>query len=107
MNKTTKCPSCGCKYRVPEEFEGRKISCKKCGALFQLVLPDESNQNSTGEVAQSLESDVEEISQDDSYLHIKSLKRFYIKRLCRAAALFPKVIEKLQKLFVSRRTIPF
>jgi uncharacterized protein (DUF342 family) len=73
MNKTTKCPSCGCRYRVPEEFEGRKISCKKCGTLFQLVLPDESNQNSTGKVAQSLEPDVEEISQDDSYLFIGKL----------------------------------
>jgi len=73
MNKTTECPSCGCKYRVPEEFKGRKISCKKCGTLFQLALPEDSNQNSTGKVAQSLESDVEEISQDDSYLLIGKL----------------------------------
>lgn len=73
MNKTTACSSCGCKYRVPEEFKGRKISCKKCGTQFQLNLPDESNQNSTGKVAQSLESDVEEISQGDSYLLIGKL----------------------------------
>ncbi|MEE8430104.1 MAG: flagellar assembly protein A [Candidatus Desulfatibia sp.] len=73
MNKTTECPSCGCKYRVPLEFKGREISCKKCGTQFQLNLPDENNQNSTGKVAQSLESDVEEISQDDSYLLIGKL----------------------------------
>ena len=73
MNKITECPSCGCKYRVPQEFKGRKISCKKCATQFKLTLPDENNQDDADNVTQSSQADVEEISQDDSYLLIGKL----------------------------------
>ncbi len=73
MNKTTQCPSCGCKYLVPKEINGRKISCKKCATQFQLTLTDENNQDDADNVAQSSRAGVEEISQDDSYLLIGKL----------------------------------
>jgi uncharacterized protein (DUF342 family) len=31
------CPSCGCKYKVPLGFEGRTLTCKKCGNPFRLT----------------------------------------------------------------------
>lgn len=106
MNKTKECPSCGCKYRVPEEFKGRKISCSKCGTEFQLTLPDASNQNSTGKVAQSLELDVEEISQDDSYLLIGKLAVKYkfasVEQIKKALALKAQKQQTGQKLLLGK-----
>ena len=34
------CPTCGSKYRIPPEYEGKKAVCKKCGTSF--VLPARS-----------------------------------------------------------------
>ena len=31
------CPTCGSKYRIPPEYQGKKAVCKKCGTSF--VLP--------------------------------------------------------------------
>lgn len=106
MNKTTECPSCGCKYRVPEEFKGRKISCKQCRTEFQLTLPDASNQNSTGKVAQSLEPDVAEISPDDSYLFIGKLAVKYkfanVEQIEEALALKAQKQQAGQKLLLGK-----
>jgi len=33
------CPACGCMYKVPPEFRGRTLSCKKCGTPFKLEQP--------------------------------------------------------------------
>ncbi len=30
------CASCGAKYRLPAEFQGRVARCKKCGAKFRI-----------------------------------------------------------------------
>lgn len=106
MNKTTECPSCGFKYRVPQEFKDRKISCKKCGTQFQLTLPDASNQNSTGRVAQSLEPDVEEISPDDSYLLIGKLAVKYkfagVEQIEEALALKAQKQQAGQKMLLGK-----
>jgi len=73
MNKIEICPSCGCKYRVPEEFKGQKIVCKQCGTNLSLTLADESKQNDEARASDSLQEEIEEISQDDSYLLIGKL----------------------------------
>jgi len=73
MNKIEACPSCHYKYRVPEEFKGQKIVCKQCGTNFSLTLADESKQNDEAKAADSLQEEIEEISQDDSYILIGKL----------------------------------
>jgi predicted Zn finger-like uncharacterized protein len=40
----TVCPSCACRYRVPEAILGLTVSCKKCGTGFSLGSADESTQ---------------------------------------------------------------
>ena len=73
VNKIEACPSCRFKYRVPEEFKGQKIVCKQCGTNFSLTLADASKQNDEAKAADSLQEEIEEISQDDSYLLIGKL----------------------------------
>ncbi len=31
-----RCSSCGAKYKLPVEFQGRIARCKKCGAKFEI-----------------------------------------------------------------------
>lgn len=31
-----KCSSCGAKYRLPVEYQGRRARCKKCGEKFEV-----------------------------------------------------------------------
>lgn len=69
----TSCPSCKCRYRVPEAFIGRKVSCKKCGTGFRLDIPDESTQKQDRQNASSEQGEVWEVFQDDSYSVIGEL----------------------------------
>lgn len=73
MNKIEVCPSCHYKYRVPEEFKGQKIVCKQCGTDVSLTLTDESKQIDEAKAAHSAQGEIEEISQNDSYLLIGKL----------------------------------
>lgn len=35
------CPHCGTRYRLPSEYAGKRVSCKKCGKGFQIPADDE------------------------------------------------------------------
>ena len=67
------CPSCQCRYQAPEVFWGRRISCKKCGTSFKLIMPVESEQNKVRQIMHSQQGECERISKDDSYLTIGKL----------------------------------
>ena len=67
------CPSCGKNYRIPVEFSGRKIACKKCGEKFTLHLIGKGQKEKTGKTESFEKKDVEHISQDDAYLVIGKL----------------------------------
>lgn len=71
--RITVCPSCQCRYRAPEAFIGRKVSCKKCGTGFRLDFQDENEQKQGRQDASFGQEEVEKISQDDSYLVIGKL----------------------------------
>jgi hypothetical protein len=68
MEHLAACPSCSCKYRVPEEFIGRKVSCKKCGTSFNLVVNAGSKPKETRPDTLALQEEVEKNAQDDSCL---------------------------------------
>lgn len=36
------CPSCGAEFKVPEEYLGRKATCKKCRMVFVIPVSDEA-----------------------------------------------------------------
>jgi uncharacterized protein (DUF342 family) len=67
------CPSCGCRYRTPEAFLGRKVSCKGCGTSFTVEFEDENEQKESSGTSMVKEKDVDTISQDDAYLVIGKL----------------------------------
>lgn len=69
----TVCPSCACRYRVPEAILGRTVSCKKCGTGFSLGLADESTQKQNRQYVTSEQGKVLELFQDDVYLVIGKL----------------------------------
>jgi len=71
--RITVCPSCQCRYRAPEAFIDRKVSCKKCGTGFRLDFQDENEQKQGRQDASFGQEEVEKISQDDSYLVIGKL----------------------------------
>ena len=66
------CPSCNCRYRVPEAILGRKVSCKKCGTGFSLGSTDERTQQNR-KYTTSEQGNVLELFQDDVYLVIGKL----------------------------------
>jgi predicted Zn finger-like uncharacterized protein len=69
----TVCPSCACRYRVPEAILGRTVSCKKCGTGFSLGSADESTQKQNRQYVTSEQGKVLELFQDDVYLVIGKL----------------------------------
>ena len=69
----TVCPSCTCRYRVPEAILGQTVSCKKCGTGFALGSADESTQQQNRQYATSEQGKVWEVFQDDFYLVIGKL----------------------------------
>ena len=71
--RITVCPSCQCRYRTPEAFIGRKVSCKKCGTGFKLDFQDENEQKQGRQDASFGQEEVEKISQDDVCLVIGKL----------------------------------
>ena len=71
--KITMCPSCECRYRTPESFLGRKVSCKGCGTSFTVEFEDEKKQGENAQALMVKEKEVDTISQDDAYLVIGKL----------------------------------
>lgn len=37
------CSTCGAKYRLPAEYQGRSARCKKCGNKFQVPAQEEKS----------------------------------------------------------------
>ena len=62
--RITMCPSCECRYRTPEAFLGRKVSCKNCGTSFMV----ENREKESAQVSMLKEGEIDSISQDDAYL---------------------------------------
>jgi len=57
MPITIKCPECGDKRSVPDEFAGKKLKCKNCSAIFRASapppLPDDQERESRPSPAKS------------------------------------------------------
>ena len=62
------CPSCECRYRTPEAFLGRKVSCKSCGNSFKVDFEVENKEKESTRVPMLKEGEIDTISQDDGYL---------------------------------------
>jgi len=66
--RITMCPSCECRYRTPETFLGRKVSCKNCGTSFKVDFKVENREKESPRVSMLKEGEIDSISQDDAYL---------------------------------------
>ncbi len=66
--RITMCPSCECRYRTPEDFLGRKVSCKSCGTSFKVDFEVENREKESSQVSMLKEEEIDTISQDDAYL---------------------------------------
>jgi uncharacterized protein (DUF342 family) len=66
--RITMCPSCQCRYRTPETFLGRKVSCKSCGNSFKVDFEVENREKESTQVSMLKEGEIDTISQDDAYL---------------------------------------
>ena len=66
--RITMCPSCECRYRTPETFLGRKVSCKNCGTSFKVDFKAENREKESPRVSMLKEGEIDSISQDDAYL---------------------------------------
>lgn len=67
------CPSCLFRYRVPEAFQGRNLSCKKCGAVFKIDFTATNQQVEVPPFSPETQADIEKISPDDHSLVIGKL----------------------------------
>jgi len=67
-NRITMCPSCECRYRTPEAFLGRKVSCKSCGHSFKVDFEVDNREKENPRVTMLKEEAIDTISQDDGYL---------------------------------------
>ena len=66
--RITMCPSCECRYRTPEAFLSRKVSCKNCGTSFKVDFEVENREKESPQVSMLKEGEIDTISQDDAYL---------------------------------------
>lgn len=67
------CPSCPTQYRVPEVFQGRNLSCKKCGTVFKIDLKATPQQGAGPPFTSDVQADIEKISREDHGLVIGKL----------------------------------
>ena len=68
IKRITMCPSCECRYRTPEAFLGRKVSCKNCGTSFTVDFEVDNKEKESPQVSMLKEVEIDTISQDDAYL---------------------------------------
>jgi len=66
--RITMCPSCECRYRTPETFLGRKVSCKSCGTSFKVDFKVENREKESTQHSMLKEGEIDSISQEDAYL---------------------------------------
>ena len=71
--KIAMCPSCETRYRTPEAFLGRKVSCKACGTSFSVEFQDDDKRDKDLFSSEVSDKEVDTISQDDGYLVIGKL----------------------------------
>ena len=71
--RITMCPSCECRYRTPEAFLSRKVSCKNCGTSFKVDFEVENREKESPQVSMLKEGEIDTISQDDAYLVVGKL----------------------------------
>ncbi len=65
------CPSCQCRYQVPQNFMGNKVSCKKCGVKFTIIFNEKDTKNSQKTPFE--QGEIEQVSQEDSCLLLGKL----------------------------------
>jgi uncharacterized protein (DUF342 family) len=66
--RITMCPSCECRYRTPEAFLGRRVSCKNCGNSFKVDFEVEKQEEESNQVSMLKQGEIDTISQDDAFL---------------------------------------
>ena len=65
------CPQCRQVLNVPPEYAGQRVACKRCEAVFTIVLPSASTQdpNATGESLEQLKAEL-----DRAQTEVKTLR---------------------------------
>ena len=71
--RITMCPSCECRYRTPESFLGRKVSCKNCGKSFTVDFKVEELGKESTQVSMLKDAEIDTISHGDAYLVLGKL----------------------------------
>ncbi len=67
------CPSCRFKYRAPESFHGKSLSCKNCGARFKLDFKNKDRRQEIPRHSPDAPGGIEEISRKEHGLVIGKL----------------------------------
>ncbi len=67
------CPTCDSKYRVPESFGGKSVSCKSCGKPFKVSFNGGQEQANLSDEKTSAQKGVTDISHNDPSLMLGKL----------------------------------
>ena len=71
------CIYCLARYRVPIEYEGKRVFCKNCGGYFNLVFEEKPDANDSGSGNGHKPKVTHEISRKDSRLLLGNLALRY------------------------------
>lgn len=71
------CIYCLTRYRVPIEYEGKRVFCKNCGGYFNLVFEENPDANDSGSGNGAKSKETHEISRNDSRLLLGNLAMRY------------------------------
>ena len=71
------CIYCLTRYRVPVEYEGKRVFCKNCGGYFNLVFEEKPDANDSGSGNGHKPKVTHEISRKDSRLLLGNLALRY------------------------------
>jgi len=71
------CIYCLTRYRVPIEYEGKRVFCKNCGGYFNLVFEENPDANDSGSGNGDKSKETHEISRKDSRLLLGNLALRY------------------------------
>ena len=71
------CIYCLTRYRVPIEYEGKRVFCKNCGGYFDLVFEENPDANDSGSGNEDKSKETHEISRKDSRLLLGNLALRY------------------------------
>ena len=67
------CPSCDSKYRLPESFGGKSVSCKSCGNPFKVSFNGGRDRADSSGEKTSTQKGVTEVSNEDPALMLGRL----------------------------------